>query len=930
MAKFNRFGVRRAASSPVKTASTRSGRTFEGAPGYARDAKSELFLLAVANMVGEDTFYERAKDRDDRFTALVRQLAVDDADWTARLLAWLRTDANMRSASLVGAAEYVKARLDAAGSREHRTRDAGDGPGAKTANRRVIDSVLQRADEPGEMLAYWTSTHGRNIPKPVKRGVADAISRLYTERALLKYDSGSHGFRFGDVIDLVHPTPGRHNEAWRQWQGDLFEHALDRRHNRDDPVPDSLRMLHARAELMSVPVGERRAVLLGEDGPARLQAAGMTWETLAGWSQGPMDSAAWEAIIPSMGYMACLAEGTPVWLADGTTAPIEAVVARRLPVLSYDKAWDTRPVRRGRGQGPRTVGTLVPTTPSAWLDTGTRPVAAISFASGRVIAATYDHRWVRRAGRHAWEWTTTGELRVGDRIPVPLTAGGFGDEGDAWDGYFVGAMLGDGGTAALTPEFRGDPDDGAVAFMREYAAKHGCVVRENTDGTAVRLRFPARRPMLDLITETLRRYRIRGKRCEVTALPNRPFSREFWIGVLSGLLDTDGRVRERIARGTPRGSVEYATVSRRLAEQLSDVLLRLGVTSVVREKSAGTRPGVRNRHPIFIVEVTRATALVRLAALLDLRIGHKAARLAGLADRLAGVAPAAAETYGHGDAVALDRIVAIEDAGERATYCVTVDASNLFVANGVVTGNCLRNLRNFDEAGVSDAVAEKVAVKLADRQEVARSRQFPFRFLAAYNAAPSLRWSWALEKALGASLSNVPSLPGRTLVLVDRSGSMFGGVSRRSGLNRADSAAIFGAALAVRAESADLVEFGTGHRRIRVNAGMSVLAVLKEFTSMGGTNTAEAVRANFRRHDRVVIVTDEQAWGGYGGADPLDQVPANVPVYTWNLAGYEYGHGPSGGDRRHTFGGLTDAAFRMVPLIEAGNDQRWNDIFEND
>lgn len=49
---------------------------------------------------------------------------------------------------------------------------------------------------------------------------------------------------------------------------------------------------------------------------------------------------------------------------------------------------------------------------------------------------------------------------------------------------------------------------------------------------------------------------------------------------------------------------------------------------------------------------------------------------------------------------------------------------------------------------------------------------------------------------------------------------------------------------------------------------------------MGGTNTAEAVRANFRGHDRVVIVTDEQASYGWHGADPTGQVPANVPVYT--------------------------------------------------
>jgi hypothetical protein len=101
-------------------------------------------------------------------------------------------------------------------------------------NRRVIASVLKRADEPGELLAYWTSRYGRRIPKPVKRGIEDAVGSLYTERSLLKYDTDSKGFRFGDVIELVHPAPTK------VWQGDLFKHAIDRRHNRDNPIPDSL------------------------------------------------------------------------------------------------------------------------------------------------------------------------------------------------------------------------------------------------------------------------------------------------------------------------------------------------------------------------------------------------------------------------------------------------------------------------------------------------------------------------------------------------------------------------------------------------------------------------------------------------------------------------------------------------------------------
>ncbi len=102
-----------------------------------------------------------------------------------------------------------------------------------------------------------------------------------------------------------------------------------------------------------------------------------------------------------------------------------------------------------------------------------------------------------------------------------------------------------------------------------------------------------------------------------------------------------------------------------------------------------------------------------------------------------------------------------------------------------------------------------------------------------------------------------------------------------------------------------------------------MLRVLDRFGHLGGTNTAEAVRRHYRGHDRVVIVTDEQAWFDARGSDPTQAVPANVPVYTWNLAGYRYGHGPSGVGLRHTFGGLTDAGFGMIPLLEAGRDADW-------
>jgi hypothetical protein len=529
MSKFNKPSARPNVTSVVTSEDVPSGRTHEGAPGFARDAKSELFLLAVSNMVGENTFYEQAQQRDDRFVKLVHKVTALDPEWMVSFIGWLRGEGNMRSASAVAAAEMAcyfqkNPRVDAPKGQEA-------GP-----VRLAIAAACQRADEPGELLAYWTSKYGRKIPKAVKRGLGDAVGRLYNEYAFLKYDTGA--FRFGDVLELTHPSP----DPGKPYQGALFAHALDVRHGREietESLNGVLPMLHANHVLRWM-VAQGDVPNLYD--PQGLKDAGMTWEDVLslGGQHKLNKRKLWEAVIPSMGIMALV-----------------------------------------------------------------------------------------------------------------------------------------------------------------------------------------------------------------------------------------------------------------------------------------------------------------------------------------------------------------------------------------------RNLRNFDEAMVSDQVAQLVIDKLTNPEVIARSRMFPFRFLSAYKAAPSLRWGYPLQKAVDLSLSNVPSLPGKTLILVDQSGSMFSYVSEKSKVLQAEQAAIFGSALAMRAREATLVSYGSTSRVIPHSPAEGLLKVVGRFESMGGTETARTLAQHYKGHDRVIIITDEQAHSYYGGGTPGDQISNRVPLYTWNLAGYQRGHEKSGGVNRHTFGGLTDASFRMIPLIEAGRNGTW-------
>ena len=97
------------ALAPIKTKGAMNYRTMEGARAFKRDAKSELFLLAVTNMVSEPAFYESGSKRDARFVYLIHKVVQDDPEWIARFVPWLRNTAQMRSASIQMAAEYVAA-----------------------------------------------------------------------------------------------------------------------------------------------------------------------------------------------------------------------------------------------------------------------------------------------------------------------------------------------------------------------------------------------------------------------------------------------------------------------------------------------------------------------------------------------------------------------------------------------------------------------------------------------------------------------------------------------------------------------------------------------------------------------------------------------------------------------------------------------------
>lgn len=178
----------------------------------------------------------------------------------------------------------------------------------------------------------------------------------------------------------------------------------------------------------------------------------------------------------------------------------------------------------------------------------------------------------------------------------------------------------------------------------------------------------------------------------------------------------------------------------------------------------------------------------------------------------------------------------------------------------------IRNLRNMIEAKVPKMnIADAIAAMKVERV-------LPFRFVTASRYAPDFEDN--LEKAMLRCLEQQPKLPGKTVLIVDVSGSMFGygNISAKSEITRVDAACAL--AMLIREISEEAVVYATAgndytriHKTQKVPArrGFALLDVIqkdmKEKLGGGGIflkQCMDYVYEEEKTADRVIVFTDEQ------------------------------------------------------------------------
>jgi hypothetical protein len=218
-----------------------------------------------------------------------------------------------------------------------------------------------------------------------------------------------------------------------------------------------------------------------------------------------------------------------------------------------------------------------------------------------------------------------------------------------------------------------------------------------------------------------------------------------------------------------------------------------------------------------------------------------------------------------------------------------------------------RNLRNMEEAGVDRQIVRKTILNA----NVAR--MFPFRFFAAAKNAPN--YAREIEEKFFEAAGSV-HMPGLTLVLVDKSGSMSSMTSGRSQMSYSDAAASL--ATIAREMYDDCVVFGFNDDAREVDRYLRGFGLHRDLARpSGGTYLGKSLSTALSKYPkarRVIVITDEQS------ADALPMLPLETSGYIVNVAAYQ--NGIDTGGRYLRVNGWSEKLLHYIAATEGVNPWR--------
>jgi len=254
----------------------------------------------------------------------------------------------------------------------------------------------------------------------------------------------------------------------------------------------------------------------------------------------------------------------------------------------------------------------------------------------------------------------------------------------------------------------------------------------------------------------------------------------------------------------------------------------------------------------------------------------------------------------------------------------------------------MRNLRNILQADVSLLEMQKVANRLADAEQVAKSKQLPFRYLSAYREIEKVKSTHttalmnALEAAVKCSASNIEGFDENTRVLLasDVSGSMWSPISQRSTIRNYDIGILLSMLLRNRCKQVVAGIFGDDWKVVNM-PNDNILMGTRQLERLGNTvgfstNGYKVIDWLVEQKmvmDKVMMFTDMQMWDSTGRNKTFEyswkkykRMAPNAKLYLFDLAGYGQLPMRLAEPDVYLIAGWSDRVFDVLSAIDKGEN----------
>jgi 60 kDa SS-A/Ro ribonucleoprotein len=160
----------------------------EGGEAFEPDSAELALTKVVINNLLEDTFYEDAEDQLASVETEFDACADENPEFVLKLAKYARQEENLRQVPQV---------LLVLAANDERT---------QPFVRDYARSIMSRADEPLQVLAFHVARHGTTLPNCLQKSIEDAL-HTYNEYQFAKWDQPNREWQYRDLLNLVHPNP---------------------------------------------------------------------------------------------------------------------------------------------------------------------------------------------------------------------------------------------------------------------------------------------------------------------------------------------------------------------------------------------------------------------------------------------------------------------------------------------------------------------------------------------------------------------------------------------------------------------------------------------------------------------------------------------------------------------------------------------------